>query len=609
MDQSLSPPPNPGSTSKDSSSGAFDLWYGTSGPHDAAIVIVGEAWGYEEALSKAPFVGASGSEFTRILKDANIDRAQCLMTNVCAIRPPDNEFWRFFNGQAEVRGLYPGDHVLPELQRLYNQIMAHPRQLIIATGNYALWALSNVTGSFSVPQSNTVSSSGRTVPIRAPNGIMSWRGSMIHEEVTGARIPLLPIIHPAAIIRQWDLRYITVHDLRARVPMALAGNWTNASPPVFLAPPTFVQCISRLDDWLRRVEIGPLRLSADAETYRGLITCFGLADSPNFAMTIPFVRKTGAETPYLLDSYWSPEEEAKIVFRLCRLLMHPNLDLEGQNFIYDVQYTHHEWGIIPYANFDTMYAWHVCLPGTPKALDYLSSLFCRYHRYWKEDHKEWDLSSGDLVTLLRYNAEDCVRTFECGTAIRALVQTFGLNDQWEWMKRKRDLALRMMIRGVAVDEKLRDRLGYELMETYNKLALDLLRIIPQAWAGEPGKSAKTKEPVLWFSSTKQLKWVFGEMLGLKIPTHRKTGSETLGKEALNELREKYPVWTPMFDLLGDIRSVGVYLSHFIRAPLDPDRRMRCSFNPAGTETFRWSSSKNAFGRGANLQNLPVGDED
>jgi len=167
----------------------------------------------------------------------------------------------------------------------------------------------------------------------------------------------------------------------------------------------------------------------------------------------------------------------------------------------------------------------------------------------------------------------------------------------------------MMIRGVAVDEKLRDRLGYELMETYNKLALDLLRIIPQAWAGEPGKSAKTKEPVLWFSSTKQLKWVFGEMLGLKIPTHRKTGSETLGKEALNELREKYPVWIPMFDLLGDIRSVGVYLSHFIRAPLDPDRRMRCSFNPAGTETFRWSSSKNAFGRGANLQNLPVGDED
>jgi DNA polymerase I-like protein with 3'-5' exonuclease and polymerase domains len=176
------------------------------------------------------------------------------------------------------------------------------------------------------------------------------------------------------------------------------------------------------------------------------------------------------------------------------------------------------------------------------------------------------------------------------------------------MRRKRDLALSMMSRGVSVDEKLRDRLGFELMETYNDLATTILSIIPQAWAGEPGKSAKTKEPVMWYSSPKQTKWVLGEMLGLPIPTSRKTGTETLGKEALNELREKFPIWRPLFDLLSDIRSVGVFISHFIRAPLDPDRRMRCSFNPAGTETFRWSSSKNAFGRGANLQNLPSGDE-
>jgi len=214
-----------------------------------------------------------------------------------------------------------------------------------------------------------------------------------------------------------------------------------------------------------------------------------------------------------------------------------------------------------------------------------------------------------LGALLRYNAEDCVRTFECGTAIRKLVTSFGLDDQWRWMRRKRDLALSMMTRGVAIDTKLRNRLGYELMEKHQELANDILRIIPQSWAGPPGRSAKTKEPVLWFSSPKATKWVFGEFLGIPIPTSRKTGTETLGKEALNDLRAKHPIWTPLFDLLADIRSVGVFISHFIRAPLDPDRRMRCSFNPAGTETFRWSSSKNAFGRGANLQNLPKGDED
>lgn len=604
MEALHSQPQSDGSQNRDSS----DLWYGTSGPHDAKIVIVGEAWGYEEAASKAPFVGASGSELTRILADSGINRDDCLVTNVCAARPLSNEFWRLFDGTNKVRGLFPGAHVVSELQRLYKQLGRHPRTVVIATGNYALWALSDCTGSETVAGSSKIRSDGK--PAYAPTGIMNWRGSMIHTEETicGKKIPLLPIIHPAAIMRQWDLRYITVHDLRARVPMALVGNWTNPNPPIFLAPPTYEQCISRLDDWLRRLDAGSLRLAGDIETYRGVMTCFGLADSPMFAMTIPFVKKVNAPT-HLLDSYWTIQQEAQIVRRLTKLLTHPNLDLEGQNFLYDVQYTYHHWGVTPYANFDTMYAWHVCFPGTPKALDYLSSLFCRYHRYWKEDHKEWDLASGDVGTLLRYNAEDCVRTFECATTIRALVVKFGLEEQWQWMKRKRDLALRMMLRGVKINEKLRDKLGYELMETHNILARDLLTIVPQSWAGNPGKSAKTKEPVLWFSSSKQLKWVFGEMLGIKLPKHRKTKNETLGKEALNELREKYPVWRRLFDLLGDIRSVGVFISHFIRAPLDPDRRMRCSFNPAGTETFRWSSSKNAFGRGANLQNLSAGDEE
>jgi uracil-DNA glycosylase family 4 len=465
------------------------LWFGTSGPRDAKIVIIGEAWGYDEALAKTPYVGSSGSILTGMLKEAGIDISQVLLTNVMAARPPDNEFWRYFNGEIETRGLYPNSNVVSEVSRLHSQLVAHPRTLIIAAGNYSLWAVSNATGSSPVPNSGG---------IRAPTGIMNWRGSMIFtkESVCGAKIPLLPILHPAAIQRQWDLRYITVHDLRARVPMALANNWLNPNPPVFLAPPTFSQCISRLDHWLRLLEAGPLRLAADAETYKGWMSCFGIADGPNFAMSIPFVKKVQTPT-HTLESWWTPEEEAQIVFRLRKILLHKNLLLEGQNFLYDAQYVKNEWGVVPYADFDTMYAWHVCFPGTPKALDYMSSLFCRYHRYWKEDHKEWDLEHGDVNTLLRYNAEDCCRTFESATSIRQLVAQFGLTEQWEWMKKKRDLALQMMLRGINIDKKLRDKLGFELMETHAELGRQLLHVVPQALAGEPGKSAKTKEPVMW----------------------------------------------------------------------------------------------------------------
>jgi len=43
-------------------------------------------------------------------------------------------------------------------------------------------------------------------------------------------------------------------------------------------------------------------------------------------------------------------------------------------------------------------------------------------------------------------------------------------------------------------------------------------------------------------------------------------------------------------------------------PLDIDMRMRTNFNVCGTETYRFSSSKNAFGSGGNLQNIPKGGE-
>jgi DNA polymerase-1 len=50
------------------------------------------------------------------------------------------------------------------------------------------------------------------------------------------------------------------------------------------------------------------------------------------------------------------------------------------------------------------------------------------------------------------------------------------------------------------------------------------------------------------------------------------------------------------------------VSTFINARLDLDGRLRCSFNPCGTYTFRYSSSKNAFWNGTNLQNIPKGVE-
>lgn len=574
----------------------YPLWYGTDGPQDAEIVIVGEAWGVEEFSAKRPFVGRSGVELTRMLAEAGIDRRNCLVTNTIAERPYNNEVWRYFNlkkevpAEEELRGLFPNGRVRSELRRLEAQIAASRRRLVITVGNYALWALTNHTGAVTSSEAF-----GRKVP----NGIMDWRGSMTY---TLQGDLCLPIIHPAFILRQWSLRAVTVHDLKARVPMALRGDWRPNPMPLFWAPPTFDQAKMKLEQWIARANQGRFRLQCDIETYKQrIITCIGLTDSVHFAMSIPFVKKV----PSGLDSWWTLEQEVTLLSLLRRLLTHPNIQLEGQNFLYDTQYIQHWLLIRPEIDFDSMYAHHMLWPGTPKALDYLSSLYCKYHWYWKHESQDWD-GKGTVEQLLTYNCWDLVRQFECATTLRELIVVLKMETQWQMTLDRVKLALRMMNRGVRIDTKRKGRLQTELAAVLYQIDTKLETIIPQSWLPPPKKGAKQSR---WYTSSKQSMYVFGELLCMKLPRHRKTGNPTLGADEFPKLMKKHPEWTKLFKLLELRRSVAVFKSHFVDMILDPDTRARCSFNPSGTETFRYSSSANAFGRGTNLQNLPVGDEE
>ena len=59
---------------------------------------------------------------------------------------------------------------------------------------------------------------------------------------------------------------------------------------------------------------------------------------------------------------------------------------------------------------------------------------------------------------------------------------------------------------------------------------------------------------------------------------------------------------PFVSLILTLRDLDKQLM-ILRTPLEPNGRMTCSYNVAGPETGRWSSSKNAYGRGTNLQNV------
>lgn len=587
----------------DRGSAMTDLFYGTSGPRDAQIAIVGESWGREEAAQQLPFVGESGKELTRMLSEAGIDRSTCFLTNCFAIHPKGNEAWTLFHTNQEAkelkltaeRGLFPHTATLLEIERMLQQLNTVRPQVVVACGNYALWALterSSISGLSVAPG----------VTVRVPSGIMSWRGSMLYSE--RKEFPstfLIPVVHPAAILRAWYNRAAFCHDLRERVPLALKSDWRADPAPTILAPPSFEQACAKLMEWLVRLRYKKIRIVADIETARGLITCIGFADGKDFAMVVPFVR---LEDDKSFSSFWTADQEVVLIQLIRKLFLHRNLQLEGQNFIYDTQYIRHFLGVTPRLDFDTMLAHHLLFPGTPKGLDYLSSLYCRHHWYWKDESKEWDTKHQGFQQLLAYNAVDVLRTFECATVLRTEIEKAGLQTQWEWERKKADLALRMMLRGINVDKARRSRVGFELLSTQSAIHSTLEEIIP---AGIAWDFVKTKKP--WYASSKQTLHVFYDLLGLPLQRNRKTQNPTVDDEALSQLAKRAPEFQKVFNLLSSERSVGVFSSTFLSAPLDGDTRMRCSFNIAGTETFRWSSSANVFGGGTNLQNIPKGTED
>lgn len=533
-----------------------------------------------------------------MLTEAGLDRGQILCTNVVNRQPPKNELERLFLPYSRTtpmfRRLNPPTDIIAEVHRLHSQLEAYPRKLIIAAGNWSLWALSNNTGI----GSKTIAPG---VTVKVPTGITSWRGSHLY---TDAGIKLLPIIHPAAILREWKWRQTTVQDLRRAHQV---DDWwpQEGFEPRIKIPRSADECIEYLEQLLLSANNGPpLRLANDIETHKGLITVIGFGyggfSHEGRALVTPLIRANG---PHEFDSWWPPRAEAYIINLIRQILTHPNILIEGQNYIYDTQYFIRWLGVQPRCDFDTMLAQHLLFPGTPKGLDFLSSLYCHYHRYWKEDGKDWDVEGNQEKNLL-YNGEDCLRTYECATVLRSIIKSFGMEKQWENEKEKWLLALEMTREGIRVDVEHRAKLRKEVFLEQQRVHSRLAAFIPESIIPKL-KSSK----VPWYCSEKQQKILFYDIMGLEAKTHRKTKRPSVNDESLNLLEEEYPELRTLFLHLKAERSLGVFRSNFLDAEVDSDNRMRSSFNPAGPETFRWSSSANVFGSGTNLQNIPEGDED
>lgn len=527
----------------------------TDGNKLAKVVFVGEALGYEEIKQGRPLVGYSGMEFDRMLGEAGLSRRDAYITNVIHDTAPQKSFYKVKEakdlGVAKVDGRHPHPKVLEARNAIRKELSELKPNIIVPLGDMALWAITGLS-----------------------DGIHKWRGSVIESEFG----KVVPTFNPAYVTRVWADRWIAVQDFR-RVFREKAHPEIKKPAWNFRLRPSFDEAHALIE------EVRGKEVTCDLETRGGQIACVGFAFNPLDAFCIPIMSAERTK------GYWSDVDELSITLHLKDVLLDPSTKCIFQNGLYDLQYFAKQWGYIPLMSDDTMVMFHVCYPGLKKSLDFQSSLFCDYYCYWKDDGKTWNKTTGE-DQLWHYNCQDCIYTYENWEILKQAIKTYRLEEQYAFQQRLFKPVLNMMLQGVRVDTKFKQRVGGELL----KVRADRLDWLERVLGHEMN-----------INSNPQMKKLFYTDLGMKEIYNRKTKSVTLDDDALELIKTRQPVFGPLINCIQEARSLRIFKSNFADANIDGDRA-RCSYNLTGAKTFRFSASKNAFGTGFNMQTLPKGHE-
>jgi len=558
-------------------------------------MVVGEAWGENERASGKPFVGASGQELTRMLREGGINPNDCFYTNVINTKPNGNDFTNFLipndkgkKGQYAVR---PTVELIQGLQKLDAQIDAVAPRLILACGNWPLWHL---TG-----KANIKTERG----YRVATGIDSWRGSQLYLNKSSGRnahgIPVLPTYHPAGVLRMWPWRRITVQDYRrAAAFMRNEITWHDAKAALRanIVHPKPHQLLEVLKRWAS----DPSRpITCDIETKGNLIHIMGLSRDGLLNTAVPFFHITAEGT----RPAYNPYEFQQIYRMLYEFFLTPGLKFIGQNFNFDLQYIARYFHKTIDCVHDCMVVQHAMFPTMRKSLDFMSSMYCEHHVYWKDDLKE-STDTFDTNQACLYNCEDLWRTKEVYDNQQIVMDQLGKRPQVERRMRLFPITNSMMNDGVLIDRRLRDSMRIKLMDTAHKIELWLYDIMPPAVIERAGLT-KLQAKTAWYNSPTQLATILFDTLKLRTTYY----GRSTDKEALVELSEYYPHYSGLFSAILLLRSVNVVAGNILSAKMENDNRLRTLYDLAKAITFRLSSGKNVWGGGANLQNIMRDRED
>ena len=152
--------------------------------------------------------------------------------------------------------------------------------------------------------------------------------------------------------------------------------------------------------------------------------------------------------------------------------------------------------------------------------------------------------------------------------------------------------LEIMLRGFAVDERARRSASEALRQRILSLRILLDDLARSAWDSGLNPRSSAQISALFYETMKLPEvWI----------SQKGERKRSMNREALEKL-DDYLYAKPFVSLILAIRDLSKQLE-VLETEIDSDGRFRTSYNIAGTETGRSSSSSNAFGTGGNVQNI------
>ena len=516
-----------------------------SGPIDSKIVMVGEAPGAEEERFGKPFIGTSGELLTRLMHQVGIARESCYITNVVKERPPGNNIEHFI--KFDKKGVVASDAYLNYEKFLMEELSTTNANVYVAVGGVSLYALTRL------------------------DKVTKRRGSILTGYVDGKQIKVIPIIHPASALRNYPFTHFIRFDLK-RVLEESAYPEVRLPGRRLSVGPNFLESIA----YLNSCHDLPL-LGFDIEVVNEEVSCISVAKNPYDVISIPFYAEG--------RDHFTVDQEIAVWKELTSLLENPNIVKVGHNIAFDATFLFIKYGIRTTNMKDTMILSSICYPDFPKGLDFVTSI-CTKEPYYKDDGKKWFRFGGSIHDFWIYNAKDSAVCIESLPVLEAEAQRQGNEATVERQTSILPSLVYMQGRGIKVDKVGMDKAAKEYEWRIGELQEEL---------------NKTAGQVLNANSSKQLIAYFYGTKGIKPYMNRATGNVSVDAMALKRMSKK---GIKEAQLILEMRHLIKIKSTYFEMELDDDNRIRCSFNPVGTENGRLSSSKTIFGKGGNMQNLP-----